>query len=221
MKNASHKDVKRTAENCIGQISRHFQELNWTDPDVYAAWLSQTYYYVRYTTRFVAFAAGRCRLEEEPLFSKLVQGLTEEKGHDVLATRDLQALGRKISEFRECAETAAYHQTLFRNIDVHGPAAILGYSIPLEGVAAIGIAPALKIIVQTYGQAGSNFLRTHCELDEGHFTEAFGFLENLGTPTLAVVNQHLELSTALYLGILEAVPRLAKETRLQKSPKAA
>ncbi len=213
--------VKKEAFECVQAMSVKAMHVNWTKPEVYASWLSQTYFYVRHATRVLAFAASRCSHEEEGLHLRLIQGITEEKGHEILAIRDLKSLGFQISQFEEFSETSAYYQTLFCNIGVDGPCALLGYFIPLEGLAAIGLHNVLKTVNKEYGDNGSSFLRMHCVVDEGHFSEGMGFLDHLSEPQLNTVRKHLKLSTALYIHILDAVIESVAAARLSGGKKKA
>jgi len=202
--------IRTDVTYALDRIYGDYQNFPWEDRQAYGNWLAQTYYYVRQATRLLAFAAARCRLEEEDLHGALLKGAKEEGGHELLALNDLKQLGLSIDSFPELAETAAYHQTLYYAIDHDGPASLIGYFLPLEGVAGSRMAPELARIRQAYGDKAASFLMVHCNLDVGHFDEGLKDLEHFSTEQLLAVKSSVTLSVALYRAVVAGLWRQAR-----------
>lgn len=199
------REIREESIECVRKISTTAIKLDWEDPGIYAIWLAQTYYYVRHATRVLAFAAAHCSFEDEAMHQKCLLGIMEEKGHEVLVIRDLRSLGYSISQFQEFTATSAYYQTLYRNITTDGPVALIGYFVPLEGLAAIGLSKVMGIVTEKYGAKGTNFLQMHCKVDEGHFATGLDFIEAFDREKAVIFKKHLNYSTNLYINILESI----------------
>jgi pyrroloquinoline quinone (PQQ) biosynthesis protein C len=179
----------------IRSMQAVLDSLTWEDPACYAEYLAQTYFYVRHATRVLAKAAWRCNFEEEPLHKKLLQGINEEKNHELMCTSDLEHVGYDLKEFTELPETSAYYQTLYAMIDAHGPYALLGYFVSLEGLGAIGFNDVYNRVVKTYGKGGAQFIEVHAHLDQGHFEEGLSYIL-----TLPEAQQRLVAETCIVAG---------------------
>jgi hypothetical protein len=149
----------------------------------------------------LARAAERCG-PGTAIYETFVKGVREEQGHDGLLLRDLARLGRDLAEFPESPEVAAYYGSLFAAIQNEGAVALFGYSLPLEGLAALRMSDHLRRARELYSDAGTNFLRVHCELDVEHFEEGMQALSALSPAELDIVCRSLRTSTELYLWML-------------------
>lgn len=197
--------LKKDAHECVSRMSQFCIEMDWKDKSLYADWLAQSYLYVRHATRVLASAAARCSMEQEPLHKKLLDGINEEKNHELLATRDLAHLKYNLKDFNEYPETSAYYQTLYYNIQADGPFALLGYFLPLEGLAAEGLNSVCDTIMSQYSEKGSSFMKVHCKLDLGHFEEGLNFLDTLSSDQLTIIERNMKLSTELYINMLRKI----------------
>lgn len=182
----------------IAMMKKTIDTLPWEDREFYALWLSQTYYYVRNATRVLAKAAYRCTHEEEDLHKKMIQGIIEEKNHEIMAVNDLKAIGCSIEEFPEFPSTMAYHQTLLAQIDYHGPYALLGYFVALEGLGAIGSDETYDLLVKKYGKEAAQFLRVHGRVDKHHFDNGLKYIESLPAEKKEIIRNAVEVSSQLY-----------------------
>ncbi len=205
------KKLEIKIEKCIRRMEEACLQIPLENRFSYSQWLAQTYFYVQHATRVLAKASYRCDFENEELHKKLLQGINEEKNHEVLATNDLAFLDARISQFKEFCETSAYYQTLYHLIDTKGPFVLLGYFVTLEGLGAIGSQKIYDRIVGAHGEKASSFIKVHARLDASHYTEALHYLSKLSERHLEIVEYGIEISTDLYCNL---VSRVAKETKL-------
>jgi len=213
--------LRDQAKASVETIYAAYAGFSWQDPYAYAHWLAQTFYYVREATRLLAYAASRCTHEEEELHHQLLKGVGEEKGHDVMLVNDLKRLGYELSQFKELPATKAYHQTLYFAIDHSGPAALIGYFLPLEGLAAKKLGAGYEIVSRCHSPQAGSFLKAHCLLDVTHFDEGLKSLEKLTPLQLEAVAEGVATSSQLYIGLVQAVQAAAKHPAGQRSPRAA
>ena len=142
----------------------------------------------------------------------------EEKNHELLAIRDLEFIKKDIKNFTEYSETSAYYQGLYYSIEADGPYSLLGYFLPLEGLAAEGLVEVADTLIDTYTKKGASFVNVHCKLDEGHFEEGLKFLDSLTQEQLTIVRKYMHLSTDLYIAMLR---RVKSEFELKSKKRAA
>src|SRR4051812_4908445 len=81
----------------------------WLDKNSYAAWLAQTYYYARHTTRIISFAGSLFKFDQQTIHNRFLDHSSEEKNHDRLLEADLKHLGYKVSDFPELSSTASLY----------------------------------------------------------------------------------------------------------------
>jgi len=197
--------VEKTARKCVDDLGEVFERFDWENRSMYADYLAQVFHYVNEVTRLLSYAAARCSRSEELLHKKMIEGISEEKDHEQMAVRDINALGLSIDDFAELEETSAYHQTLYFMIDREGPASLLGYFMPLEGLAAKKLTNHLDKIIECHSEAAAEFLIEHCRLDVGHFDEGLQFLEYLTPEQLRACELTLKFSTKLYIKMVEKI----------------
>lgn len=198
-------NVRETSHQCISRMEAALKEMPWQTPEFYAEFLAQTYFYVRNATRVLAKAAYRCNHEEEGLHKKMLQGITEEKNHEIMAINDLREVGYRMEEMQELPSTTAYYQTLLAAIDYDGPYALLGYFVALEGLGAIGAGHVFDSTFAKWGKKGTQFLRVHTRVDQHHFTDGLEFIESLPMEKQLMIEKYVKSSTELYIGLLNGV----------------
>lgn len=194
-------DIRLVVEASTQRIADEFADFPWENPTAYADWLAQSYYYVRYVPTALVRAVERCG-PGSAVHPAFVAGASEERGHDQLLLADLRHLGRHLDEFPESSEAAAYHQSLFADIENEGAVSLLGYAIPLEGVAALKMADHLRRLRALYSDVGTHFLRVHCELDTEHLEHGLALLTTLSRAESEIVRQSIHTSTQLYVELL-------------------
>lgn len=202
---SSLKNCRATADNAVDDVYSHYDDFPWDNPHAYGNWLAQTYYYVRHATRVLSYAAARCPIEREPLHRVFLQGIKEEVDHEILAENDLKTLGYSLKNFPELTETALYHQSLRYAIDTDGSAALLGYFLPLEGLAAVKMTKEVEWLNKELGPKACSFLNVHCKLDVSHYDEGLKLLESLTPTEIDVVQRNIEFSKQAYINIVESI----------------
>src|SRR4051794_12951450 len=76
----------------------YFQKMDFSNRDVYANWLAQTYYFVSHSVRLSSLAAAKLPVDC-PIGQRMAAHTVEEKGHHAVAIKDIEALGKKISDY--------------------------------------------------------------------------------------------------------------------------
>lgn len=197
--------TKEIIVTSIQKMQSELESLDWQDPACYALWLSQTYFYVRHATRVLSKAAWRCGFEDEDLHKKMLNGINEEKNHEVMCTSDLEHVGYGLEDFSELTTTSAYYQTLYSMIDTHGPFALLGYFVSLEGLGAIGFHNVFANLARKYGKEGVQFVEVHAHLDEGHFAQGLEHILSLPKEKRDLVEEVTVIASQHYINFLKGI----------------
>jgi len=194
--------IEQELQQNIEEAAAAFQKFPWEDKSAYINWLSQTYFYVRHTTCFLALTASRWGVENRSMQYRALAHLKEELSHDLLILEDLKALGVSIETQQEWPETQAFYQTQYYWIEHVTPAAHLGYAYVLEGMAAHKAADAYKRVIKAHGEKAGKFLRVHAEEDPHHVEEGFKTLKQLSEKEIESFRQCMKQTTLLYKQIL-------------------
>lgn len=202
----------------LKQSSESLLQAPWEDPNFYAAWLAQTTYYVRHSTRLLALAGALSPLDQQEFHNRFLKHAAEEKGHENLTLLDLKHLGQKIENLPEFPATQSFYQTQYHWIEKISPLAFFGYILCLECLA-VQVGPQLsKITTDLYGPKGSHFLRVHSEEDIGHVKEAVARVEKLPLETQDLILKNMLQSFENYDNILRSC---IKTAAIQKNRTAA
>lgn len=177
--------------SAVERDSDRLLQLKWEEPLVYWSWLSQTHHFVKWTTRLICLAAGRAPLDSHgaAFHATLVEHLSEEGGHDLIAAEDLTRLRAKFrsdldrTEQEEWPETRALHQSLFHSLltvtDAAASHLILGRMLYFEGLACIAGPKLYSRLEKSYGTECTEFLRLHALADQDHFAHDLQALDDL------------------------------------------
>ena len=86
--------MQNELERCVERLGKGLRAFAWHDRIAYGDWLSQTYWYVRHSTRL--FAASAARLEHDDIGNALhvrfAAHMAERKRLELLAMHDLREL---------------------------------------------------------------------------------------------------------------------------------
>ncbi len=186
----------------VESIGKQISSIDWENRHLYGDLLAQIFYYVDHATRVLAYAAVRTPVRDPELHNVFLKGISEEKNHEILAKNDLSQLGFNLKDFPERALTSCYYQTLYYNIDFHGPMALLGYFVPLEAVGPLKISPYLPLIRDYHGPKAASFLEEHCLLDQAHYKEGLEFLKTRSSADLDIVEKTARLSCEIFSKML-------------------
>lgn len=174
----------------------------WESPDFYAAWLSQTFHYVRHTTRLLARAASRCSFEQEAIHERLLENAAEESGHHLLLLSDLAAIERSLADHPVSEPTQSFIDVLYDRIDQQGPVAVYGRLLLLEGLAVEVGDDLHRRVMRSHGSSAASFLRVHTDEDPGHVEKALRSIDALPPPAQALIAETLEESVSIYAQML-------------------
>jgi hypothetical protein len=197
--------VFQEIQNEVDRIYRELIRFPWADPSAYAAWLAQTYFYVRQVSRVLAAAAARTPLTQPELHEHFLRAITEEKDHSEMCVRDLEELGFDIAAFSEHPLTKAFYQTLLQMIQTHGHASLLGYFFVLEGVAGVQGREIYDVVRNSYRGKALSFVEEHVVLDAEHYPRSLALLKSLSPAELQVVRESTQLAGPIYCYMIRAV----------------
>lgn len=196
-------DVMGQFERNIGPLEKAFTEFPWESKQAYAAYLANTYRYISHSTKLLAFAAEHAKSAE--LKNCLLHHVSEEQGHENWALTDLKRLGYDISQFPELPQAKALYDTIYEGIKRHGPAAIIGYAIALEGLSARKCGEIASRLIKTYGPKCSTLIKNHGDVDPGHFGESREILKFFDDREKAVIVRFMKDSIDRYQAFLNAL----------------
>lgn len=175
----------------------------WDDLEFYSRWLSQTYFYTRQSTRLLLMASACMPLEFQALHLRFGQHAGEEGGHEILARRDLAAMGFEPEAHGEFAETKAFYGLQFYQVQHKSAPSLMGWVLPLEGLA-IQYGRQIKCKVDQCPQkVSTRFLDVHVEEDEGHMESAFKALKTIPEQYHSAICENMAVTVSLYLQVLE------------------
>lgn len=204
----------------LGELHIHLNDLGrivatvpWHNRRVYGAFLAQTYYYVRHSTRLLALAASRFKPSHEPVHRRFIKHATEEMSHEILALHDLKHLGLSIEHYHEFPSTRAFYQTQYYMIEHVSPWSFWGYILMLEGLALTKGSWLFNEIKRYHGERAGSFVKVHAAEDIGHMAEAEKALKSLPTEEYPGVIEQIANSSFYYRAMLDqctmyAAPRM-------------
>lgn len=185
------------------------------DAHEYAAFLVQTFLYVRYTRPLLRRAGERMiQLGQTPSLARLfLQKADEEQGHDHWVLADLDAIGFSLDARRwpkASTPVAAYIAWNEFQVDVGWPLGFLGTAYILESVAFARAGRMAENLVKKNripGIAnGVRFLQGHAEADEHHIDELQRVLSALPSASdQAAIALSAAVTATLYLGMFSAL----------------
>ncbi len=201
--------------SAMDDISEVAAQFPWESEAHYSNWLAQSFMYVQWTTRQLALASARTKpMLEDSLHWRFLEEAKEEKKHELLALQDLKNMGHTPDQFTELPHTSFFYQTLSYLIENEHPAAILGYSLTLEGYAAMKAKDIYPRIRSAHSEQCTTFIKLHCELDADHFSNALPHLKACPEHLLPLVSKSIDQCSAIYRGILQDIIHFEKRKSL-------
>ena len=200
-----HKKLEAMFNKKVDELGAAFQKFPWEKEAAYAAWLSQTYYFVRHTTTLVAMSAAKFGAKNREEHYQMIHHLADERGHDLLALTDLKNLGWKLEQVPEYAETSVFYQNQYYMISHEPAASHLGYSLVLEGLAAKYAPDVCKRITAQYGADCCEFANVHATVDQDHYASGLAELYKLTEEQAEAAYRNLEQSCLMYKMILDRI----------------
>jgi hypothetical protein len=192
-------------ENYIKRLSESkeiIDSMPWEDKKFYGNFLAQTYYFVCHSTRLLARAASHFGVDNERLYRRFVNHMSEEDRHELLAKKDLEQLGFSIEDFPELSETRTFWESQYYKIDQSKGTSLLGYILYLEAIAVNCFERCYDVISKEYGNKCVNFIRVHVNEDPEHLEHAIEEINAFEGAQLADIWQNFEQSADIYEQIL-------------------
>lgn len=189
------------------------------DTEGYAAWLAQTYHYVRWTTPLLARAGERLkRLGCHPLLAELLlQKSAEERGHERWLLADLNNLGwarEQVEHTELCPAVAAYVAWNRFTSEAGSPTAFLGTAYVLEHLSLHRAGAAVERLIARGTipniRKAVTFLRGHADADGDHLVGLRTVLRTLTDPDeRAAILLSTRATRALYPALFSEAKRAA------------
>lgn len=201
-------DIKEVYINEAESVKKQLVAFDWSDPNKYADWLAQTYFFVLHSTRLLTLSASRCPTDNQELHYRFVKHTAEESRHERMLLNDLKALGRDISEFTEYPTTASFFQTQYYQIEHIGAVTFFGYILVLEGLAVEAGDYIYDQVQKHHGPQKGSFLKVHSSEDPDHLRKAFLEIEKMSLIESIKICQNMKNSFFNYANILSSINHL-------------
>lgn len=201
-------NIKKTYELSMKNFYEAQPTSLFLDKDVYCEWLAQTYFFVRHSTALLGFAMPH--LKNEALRHHFEHHLAEEERHDTMLLKDLERMGRKITDFQEMPETQAFYQSQYYRIQFECGTALLGYILFLEGLAANWAKDSYDKIKDVH-KGSVLFLKVHAEEDPQHLQDAMKTILALPEDQQACILNNLKFTECIYHKMIQNMAIKKKE----------
>ena len=207
-------DLVSLYEEQMSKYQKNWDQFPWTDSNAYTAWLAQTYYYARHTTRIISFAGSLFPFGDQETHNRFLEHASEEKNHDRLLMSDLRHFGHKPEDFKELTATANLYQTQYYWAMIESPMALFGYFLSLEGLAVTCCKTAVdKLEKVKPGCKYATFLRVHAHDDVEHIKVAMDFAKAAEPKDLDMIKNNLVRTTDNYCQMLNSCKEAASKSK--------
>ena len=205
--------MKKVFESGIAPLCDAADRFPWHDRGAYSQYLAQTYYYLIHSTRLLGLGAARFSDAEETLHRRFLDHAREEKGHHLLALKDLENMGYKLEQFLEMPVTRLVYEPQYYKIEHLDPTALFGYILALEGIAVLRCSKVAAKVDKLHGKASASFLRVHGEDDPDHLDKAFDQVGILNSRRLKYIEDgFMQSCSALTLFFDEIAAQVGQNT---------
>ncbi len=196
--------MKRDIKQVLDQKMQEFRERlpleKFGEPEFYRNWLSQTYFFVCHSVPLLGHAAAHAR--DKAFQQRLLDHIGEENRHDLIALKDMEALGDSVQNYEEHPLTQAFYQSQYYRIQFQGSAALMGYILYLEALAAEIGKEALAHAQKSHGAKACKFLKVHAEEDVDHVEKALAAVKAFGPQEQEWILQNLEYTAYVYQSVM-------------------
>lgn len=192
--------IKKEFETIMKRYQENYPASLFKDKELYAEWIAQTYYFVRHSTALLGYAMPHLR--NDALRHHFENHIGEEERHDLLALKDLERLGKNISQYEEMHLTQAFYQSQYYRIQFEGGTALLGYILFLEGIAVAWGRDVYEAIKDVH-KGSVLFVKVHAEEDPHHLEAAISTIMKLSPEEQKIIMNNLRYSTAIYEQMLQ------------------
>ncbi len=216
----SMKDVKNVYNKYMDSLKDVVADFPWENKEAYAQWLSQTYHYVKYSTRLLTLSSTYTSIDNLPLHNRFIDHAKEERSHELMCVRDLENIGRDIKNYPEQYPAACLYQSQFFWIQLQDPMSFFGYILFFEGLGSLHCGDMYKAAIKHHGEKAGIFLKVHHEEDQDHIVKAFNQIEKFSEKTMTMVIQNFIQTAQLYDLLLKEAKRMGLSPEKRESTAA-
>jgi hypothetical protein len=205
--------IRKQFEAKVNELAEQAQRFPWEDKDCYGLWLAQTGFLVGHTTRFICLGAANVEILNRDRHYSYIQHLKEESNHDIPIRNDLIALydGKPVPS--ELVETSLLMQNQYYWLDRGCPAALLGYSLSIEGLAAVIGGQVLIRVEKSLGDKVTSFLKLHATVDQHHYADGLAMLNQFSKEECQHIEKNLNQTIFLYTAMLKRITQVVSKNQ--------
>jgi hypothetical protein len=196
-------NLKKFTEPKVQRLLEVLTTADWARKEAYADYLAQTHYYINYTTRILAASAARMPLERQDLHVQYMRHAAEEKGHESLSVRDLEALGFKLSDFSELPATKNLYRSIFFLIEHVNPLCLIGYAYFLESIAVVAGVPLVAKLEKLYGKKCVRHFGVHATEDPEHVAALEKLFDSFTETELKHIEEAVTMTATEYESMVD------------------
>lgn len=208
-------NIRHEFESTVSELAELVLGLPFENRRWYLRFLSQQYYLVQNSTRYLALSASKVPVGQRHEFKHWVHHLSEELDHDLTILKDMMALGKDHPD-PILPQTRALIASQYYDIETYGANALLGYALLLEGLSCEVCCVLASRVEAAFG-TGSGYLSLHGHVDLEHFPEGLTYVEKLSLDQQQVVVSNLKMMAALYRSLLAEVCSLHEREEMQQN----
>ncbi|PIS10462.1 MAG: hypothetical protein COT73_09220 [Bdellovibrio sp. CG10_big_fil_rev_8_21_14_0_10_47_8] len=190
-------------------------DLKWENPEVYAEWLAQTFYYASYSTRIIGLAACHFNYQRDDLHLKFLEHAREEKNHEKILIVDLKNMDRRLEQFSPSSSAEVLFQNQYYWIQNVNPISVYGYFLYLEGLAVEFGPEIYRRIKSAHPENATRYLKVHVDEDAGHIEGHYQFINKLGQNEQDLIKTNMLQASFLYRSMLSEI-EAAANTKSQR-----
>ncbi|WP_413561444.1 iron-containing redox enzyme family protein [Bdellovibrio sp. HCB209] len=182
----------------------YFKTMDFTNKEVYANWLAQTYYFVSHSVRLSALGAARLPVDSA-VGKRMVAHTIEEKGHHTVAEKDIENLGLRLADFPAFGVTNAFYQSQYYKVMFEHPYHLLGQIFMLEAFS-VEMGPWMYDIVKNaHGDKACRFVKIHAMEDIDHVEKALAAIQSFPAENQTGTAENFYQACEMYYGILKNI----------------
>lgn len=201
----------------IEEMTEAISTYPWHETEAYALYLSQTYYYVTHSTRLLALAAAHMKVSDNTFHRRFLEHASEEKGHDQMALKDLEALGFSLKDFPELPHTRMFWETQYYKIEHNDPLSLMGYVLALEALAGEQCPVIKRKLDPFYPKQSTNFIRAHAEDDPEHVVKAWAVIDALPPERRKWIEENFLQTVVSFHFMFEGMRKNVGNSKLRKA----
>lgn len=185
-------------------VVEYFNTMDFSNPEVYANWLAQTYHFVSHSVRLMSLSAGRLPIDN-PVGRRMLAHIGEEKGHHTVAIKDMEAMGKKITQYPPFGVTSAFYQSQYFKVMFEHPYHLLGQILMLEAFSVEVGARMYETVKKAHGEKAALFVKIHAFEDVDHVEKAVKTIKSFPPENEAGATENFYQACEMYFNILRTV----------------